>query len=848
MSEAGYRAIDLSEVADAPVEIFEDPDDVELGERVLHGLPFRFGDRQRAVVRVDKGTTKRLPVAGRARWLVFAHALLEPTLFEGGRVGEPVGSYRLHYADGSSVATTLRQRFEIGPTPRRWEGRPLPLDWGQTPMLARNDAEHVLMHRSCGRYDEAGARLVDIEDPQSKVPYVLPYRFYLWPMENPRPELDLVGLTVEAADAAILVGAVTVSDLEEEPFTRTVAREVVLELAAADVTERLELAVDRGTATYVYRTVPDLADLADRADLPGGWGRPRPDTWSVGYARVSASRSATVEVRERDGESFGEFTWGDLVAAGRLSFAWGEVRLPAADQAWVRTTVRDTSGEPVPCRIRFQSAEGIPIAPYGHHAHINSDGGTWNLDIGGDVRLGSDTYASIDGRCEGWLPVGEVYVEVVRGFEHEPIRERVTIAPDQGELELVLHRRFDARARGYLSGDSHVHFMSTQGAELEARAEDLQVANLLLAQWGHHFTNTEEFTGRSHHSHDRQTVVHAGQENRTNMLGHINLLGLREPILPWSTGGSEEAELGGGLVTTLSHWADECRAQGGAVVLAHFPVPYGETAALLATGRLDAVETIAYDEYNITEYYRYLNAGFQVPLVGGTDKMTSEVPVGLMRTYAAAGGGGADVELAAWCAGIRAGNTMVSSGPLLWLQVDGADPGAVLVERRSVTVRVELETIFPVDRVEIVRCGQVVHVERVAPDAATHVFEVELDVDGAEWLVARCFGAGDGGGRHADTWSRPVFAHTSPVYVTSGPRYERHDPEVLDTMLAMIEAARRYVLETARTQWDGSVRHRHGEPDHLAFLTRPFDEATAAVRERLARAHSTHDPRTEPTR
>ena len=34
------------------------------------------------------------------------------------------------------------------------------------------------------------------------------------------------------------------------------------------------------------------------------------------------------------------------------------------------------------------------------------------------------------------------------------------------------------------------------------------------------------------------------------------------------------------------------------------------------------------------EYYRYLNSGYRLPLVGGTDKMSSAVPVGLYRTYA----------------------------------------------------------------------------------------------------------------------------------------------------------------------------------------------------------------------
>ena len=39
------------------------------------------------------------------------------------------------------------------------------------------------------------------------------------------------------------------------------------------------------------------------------------------------------------------------------------------------------------------------------------------------------------------------------------------------------------------------------------------------------------------------------------------------------------------------------------------------------------------EEFNHIEYYRYLSCGYRLPLVGGTDKMSSDVPVGLYRTY-----------------------------------------------------------------------------------------------------------------------------------------------------------------------------------------------------------------------
>ena len=828
----GYTPLDLHRWYNCDVSIFDDPDNATLGEKELYGLPFHFGDRQRAALLVGPGGAAdavTIPVGAAARWLIFAHALHETDLFDGSPVGAPCGAYALLYADGTRAEHTLRQRFEIGPSPRLWEGRPLPLDWGQTPFLAHNGAEHELMDRVCGRYDEAGARLVDIEDAQSRVPYVLPYRYYLWAYRNPFPDKQIAEVRISARDRSLLVGAITISDLVEEPFTRDVSREVVITVPDGEIDEHVALAVDRGTATYVYRTV----GVGEESELPA-WGKPRIPT-RTGYARVSASPSATLRLT-RGSEELGQCGWQDLAEDAPLVLPSGAtLTLAPAAKAWVRITIRDSeTGEPLAARLHFHTDHGIPFAPYGHHAHINSDGGTWNLDIGGDVRLGAHTYAFVDGECEGWLPVGDLTVEVSHGFHYRPVREVVRIEPGQRHVEFALTRLFDPRRRGYFSGDTHVHFVSTRGADLEARAEDVDVVNLLMSQWGHLYTNTEEFTGRPEVSHDGHTVVFAGQENRTNMLGHINLLGLRRPIMPWCTGGSEEADLGGGLETTLSHWADECRAQGGTVVLAHFPVPNGETAALIATGRIDAVETIAYDDYNINEYYRYLNAGYRLPLAAGTDKMTAEVPIGLMRTYARVADG-AQFDYWSWCAAVREGDTFASSGPLLHLTVDGRRPGSevqVAAEGR-VGVHVELSSIFPVGSIEIIVNGVVADRIDLSGGGFEREHRTEVDVPGDSWIAARCFGLGPEILRHNDTWQRPVVAHTSPVYVSTSGGYSRFDGDVVASMLALVDGAAEYIEHRARRHWPADVCHRHGRDDHLAFLLEPLDEARRRLEYRI---------------
>ncbi len=500
-------------------------------------------------------------------------------------------------------------------------------------------------------------------------------------------------------------------------------------------------------------------------------------------------------------------------------------------RTWVRTTIRDAdTGEPVPCRVHFASGDGVPLAPHGHPVHINSGMRTHNLDIGGDVRLGGRTYAYVDGTCEGWLPIGEVVVELARGFEYAPVRERVTIAPGQRTLDLEIRRIADMAARHWFGGDTHVHFVSTVGAETEARGEDLRVVNLLRTQGAELFTLTEEFTGEPHASADERTWVHVCQENRTGMFGHLNLLGLRAPVLPLSTGGPDESEIGGGLETGLAHWADECHAQGGTAVLAHFPVPNGEAAALIATGRLDAVEMVAHDPYNLGEYYRYLDDGYRLPLVGGTDKMTAEVPVGLVRTYVHIPPH-VRFDYFSWAARIRDGHQFVSSGPLLEATVDGHPPGAEVAVTGTAHVAVTVRSIFPVDRVEVVGRGGVLAERVVEPthELAT-TFDVAVPAD--TWLAVRCAGPGVTGGRHHDAWRRPVTAHTSPFHLRTGAEYRVRDPRVTAHMLTLIEGAVEHIRQRARRFWPGPVTHRHGTDDHLAYLLAPYEQARAAIRAR----------------
>jgi hypothetical protein len=800
---ASYEPVDLSAVCNAGLDVLGDlPGGTRIGRVDLRGLPFLIGAEQPSAERCFLLPHAPTPVGiGRpARWVIIAHRLLEPGAPNGHAVGQTVAEYVFHLANGAAVTVPIRERFEI-------EVLQPPI-WSRQPYLGFTDTSDHNLPRSGGQWDDAGFRLTEHARGA-------PTAYYLWSWENPYPEETVDRIEFIPKAGPFIVAGVTTSDLDEDPFVRTPARPV--RLVPKDGRHGvLDIDIDRGVATY-----PQPLPGAD--DRPG-WGAAE-DTSA--YTSIAALPSATVSVRRGDDE-LGRVRWGDLERDGHADSGRVSLELTETGRNWVHVSVvDDATGRAVPCRVHFRSPQGVPYQPHGHHNHVAQNLGSWHYDVGGDVRLGQRTYAYIDGTCQGWLPRGEVVVEVARGFEYEPLRQTVRIEPGQRDLTLRIRRMADMAAEGWWSGDSHVHFLSTPGAQLEQRGEDLRVVNLLQSQWGALFTNTEDFTGRPSVVDGGGYVTYVGQENRQHALGHLILWGLREPVMPWCSDGPGEAELGGALDATLSDWADRAHAQGGTVVSPHFPIPNGEPAVLVATGRADAVEMLTDSGDAMADYYLYLNSGYQLPLVGGTDKMSSDVPVGLYRTYARL-----DEEFSyeAWCRAVRAGRTFLSGGPLLTLAVDGREPGDTvrLSSPGTVSVHAAVRSVFPLSSLELLRNGEVVARAEANGGLRAEITE-ELRLDGNSWIACRALGTDS----HLDAWGRRVFAHTSPVYIACGDGdWTMTSPEGLRYIRTLVEGARDYLRHTAPRRPDHRTTHHHGEPDHLSWLERPFTEALRALDER----------------
>ena len=819
-----YQAFDLSGFTNAVDDLDAPHARTWHGLTFLRGLPFLFSREgvAPAIVRLAPGNHVAIPVEASSalvRSVTFAHRARGEASPMLAPVSRRDGVYAFQYEDGDEIEIPIRDGIEIAIPGQGWGD-----SFYALPSLAVPDQPDGLPDREIGGFADATARMTEVvgagrwQDRRGRPGLPITWRYHLWSWINPAPERRLVGIELRSSEAVVEVGGICLGFVDEHPLRPERARVVFADIPAdyTGAPSDLALEVDRGTVGYTSVVLRQ----GGAEDPFSTWGDPPNAPVAGVYARVASVDSGTVRLLA-DGEALTEARWKDVREGGVPG-----LRSTESGRNWVRTTVvDDETGEPIPCRVNFTSPDGVPYQPYGHQHHVASDL-SGNQYLGPDVRLGRTTYAYVDGGCEGWLPRGRVRVRAARGFEYEAFDSTVAIDDDTRELTIRLRRRFDPTATGWYSGDTHVHMVSTFGGLKEAAAEGVSVVHLLQMQWGNLYTNPADFVGDPVASADGRTILFTSQENRQRILGHLNLLGLKRPIAPWSTDGPEEAEMGSGFESTLSNWADRGREQGSLVLLAHFPVPTVEPATLVASGRVDAIELKADPNFygiGLDHYYRYLNAGYRVPLASGTDKLSHDVPIGRSRTYVRLDEG-PELSFDAWCDALREGRSYTSSGPLLELSVEGAGIGETIrlpETGGTVAVQATARSIFPMFRLELVVSGQVV----ASAESASGARELRLDenvrIDRPGWVCVRVGGGGPDE-LTLTTLRRAILAHTSPVYVDCGDR-PAGDLEALDVVRTLVERAREYVEDRLAVPDPGVVHHHGG--DHGAYLLRPFDEA-----------------------
>ena len=113
---------------------------------------------------------------------------------------------------------------------------------------------------------------------------------------------------------------------------------------------------------------------------------------------------------------------------------------------------------------------------------------------------------------------------------------------------------------------------------------------------------------------------------------------------------------------------------------------------------------------------------------------------------------------------LREGRTFITNGPALDLTVGGQEPGGEVEASvgQAVPASVSWQSHYPIHRVEILYNGAVA-AQKAYPEGSTggHL-EVDVHADSDGWIAARI------SSNARDSFSQPVFAHTSPVYVAVG--------------------------------------------------------------------------------
>jgi TolB protein len=501
------------------------------------------------------------------------------------------------------------------------------------------------------------------------------------------------------------------------------------------------------------------------------------------------------------------------IAGGRPS-VWREVKItsrkPMTATGRLRIRVVGPNGRPMPARVYLDASDGRSYTPDGlfHRAMMVTD----------------RHYFHTPGETEVDVPIGRATIEAMRGWEYTPKSATVGVrAGVTTTVTLTLDRLADLPARGWYSGDDHVHDLhqgfglTHESFFLQLVAEDIHVTNALIHMDGTRLMGRwSDLTGKPHPVSTPTHILQYAEEFRGG-LGHIGLLGVREFTLPLVGGANGTAY---GQPALDNPYLEAPRAVGGLAGFMHPYIQSPRTPAVAAStliamdvalglGDFYDITSLYSDElYSASFYYRLLNAGFRLPAGGGTDQFSDvwrDPPPGSDRTFAYVTG---TLTMRSWLEALRRGRTFTSTGPLLFLDVNGHRPGdeiaATGAGATGVRVKAEALSITPLDSLQIIVNGEVAQTVP-ARDKARIAFDGTIAMPDGGWIAARVLGP------HSKYIGDDyAFAHTSPVYVVrDGRKFVKVDDvqfllQTIDAIWTRVERAR-WLSDAERDRFRASV-------------------------------------------
>jgi len=717
--------------ADLSGEMLVASEEAHYGSCVGWGIPFNI--KGFVIIKNETYSIEFEPTL--AKWLIFMHTsdlrLPEKTqdgfyspMRGEGLLSEHAADYVVVFEDQSESRFEIQRRYQIGAYRPRWGERcfqavshhkPFPIysSWHNDKYVWGRLQTRVMK-------DEMGAWIN-----------------WICAWENPHPDKRIAGIRFEPQLGAIFLSAISAGNCQSYPLRWRSRRKALLSLPQG---EAFDPAMDKDG---LFRQIQlDMGQVISASPRPIYPNREWPESYNNQIPSLSDGE-VLVEYTSHEDACF-HLLGEEVIPVKEIENALHLNKInpvPPSSQLVKLKVVERRSGKTVSAKLHIHGEYGEYLAPIDRQRIINPG---FLEDTCIDF-IHQDTHSCtyVPGETTIKLPLGSVYIEVSKGYEVKPIRQVHQITSETKELVIHVEKVLPWRENGWVTADTHVHFISPTTARFEGSAEGVNIVNLLATQWGEFMTNVGDFD-------------------------HISLLGYSGKLIaPLTTGGPYESALGDPIEVLLTEWARQCKKQGGLVVAPHFPDPRAELAASIIGGDIDAIEMTSLnnlyggiDPYSLSDWYRYLNCGYHLAAVGGTDKMSAHTPIGAVRTYARIDPN-TPFTYPNWMDAVQRRETFATYGPLMEFNVDGQPMGSALKLPSSggtldVTWEVASVTV-PMSRVELVINGEIVR--SVAVDPWQDQGNWSPKVDKSEWMALLIRG-------HYPDKPEIITAHSSPVMIS----------------------------------------------------------------------------------
>ena len=414
------------------------------------------------------------------------------------------------------------------------------------------------------------------------------------------------------------------------------------------------------------------------------------------------------------------------------------------------------------------------------------------------------------------LPPGRYTLRAEHGKEFFPQSIALEVRAGMAPIEIQLRRWSNVAARGWFSGDAHNHRNPAELANL-LPAEDLNVG-LPMVDWTtvHDVAPTASgrgFAGEfgdqpvqldaTHVWHPRNTeyeIFRTGGRNHTLgaflIVNHRSrfdlptfplrevaararaegaLIDLEKHNWPWSIAIVPLLDVDLFELANNHHWDVEFGVRNWAE-----PAPKW----MSLPGGGNGIDTErGWTHYGFQTYYALLNCGFNLRPTAGTASGVHPVPLGFSRVYVQVDGG---FSFEKWMAGLAAGRSFVTTGPMLLAELNGQPPGRrfALNEPGIFTLSGTIESGQPLESIEVIRNGEVVlqltpENTRTSAGAWRATLNGSIQVGETSWIAVRCFESRPAG--------RFRFAHTAPWHIRFDDQPLRPRQQEIDWLISRVE-------------------------------------------------------------